>query len=68
LVVARPTAYAYGLLTAAAAARVFGPVLLPFTYTAVVVLAASLWTAAFVLFLKVYAPILLSPRADGKSG
>jgi len=46
----------------------FGPVLLPFTYTAVVVLAAALWTAAFVLFLKVDVPILLSPRADGKSG
>ena len=68
LVVARSIGYAYGLLTAAAAVRVFGPAVLPFAYTTVVVLAASLWTAAFVLFLRVYAPILLSPRADGKPG
>lgn len=68
LVVARPTAYAYGLLSAAAFVRVFGPSLLPLSYIWVVVLAAALWTAAFVLFLAVYAPILLSPRADGKPG
>jgi uncharacterized protein involved in response to NO len=68
LVVARPTAYAYGLLTAAAATRVFGPGLLPVPYTVVITLAAVFWTAAFVLFLAVYAPILLSPRADGKPG
>ena len=68
LVVARPTACAYGLLTAAAATRVFGPALLPFAYTTVIALAAIFWTAAFALFLAVYAPILLSPRADGKSG
>jgi uncharacterized protein involved in response to NO len=40
--------------------------LLPLPYTSVVVLAAALWTAAFVLFLAVYAPILLTPRTDGK--
>ena len=68
LVVARPTAYAYGLLSAAAVVRVFGPAVLPLPYTWIVVLAAALWTAAFVLFLTVYAPILLSPRADGKPG
>jgi uncharacterized protein involved in response to NO len=45
---------------------VFGPTLLPLPYTSVVVLAAALWTAAFVLFLAVYAPILLTPRTDGK--
>ena len=68
LVVARSIGYAYGLLTVAAAVRVFGPEVLPLPYTTVVVLAAALWTAAFVLFLRVYAPILLSPRADGKPG
>ncbi|HEY6928023.1 MAG TPA: NnrS family protein [Steroidobacteraceae bacterium] len=68
LVVARPTAFAYGLLSAAAVVRVFGPSLLPFAYIWVVVLAAALWTAAFVLFLAVYGPILLSPRVDGKPG
>ena len=34
----------------------------------VVLLAAALWTAAFVLFLAVYAPILFNPRVDGKPG
>lgn len=68
LVVARPTAYAYGLLSAAAVVRVFGPSFLPVSYTWVVVVAAGFWTVAFVLFLAVYAPILLSPRADGKPG
>jgi uncharacterized protein involved in response to NO len=68
LIVARSIAYAYGLLTTAAAVRVFGPAVLPLPYTMVVTLAAAFWTAAFVLFLRVYAPILLSPRADGKPG
>ncbi|MGH9643821.1 MAG: NnrS family protein [Terriglobales bacterium] len=68
LIVARPIAYAYGLLTAAAVVRVFGAAVLPVPYTAVVFIAASLWTAAFVLFLALYAPILFMPRADGKRG
>jgi len=68
LVVARLTVCAYGLLSAAAATRVFGPVLLPLPYTTVITLAAGFWTAAFVLYLAVYAPILLSARSDGKPG
>jgi len=66
LVVSRTTAYAYGLLSGAAVVRVFGPSFLPISYTWIVVVAAALWTAAFALFLAVYAPILLSPRANGK--
>jgi len=68
LLVARPTVCAYGLLTAAAVVRVFGPASIALPYRVVVLLAASLWTAAFVLFLLVYAPILLALRADGKPG
>jgi len=68
LVVSRPIVGAYGLLAAAAVVRVFGAALLPLPYTAVIVLAAALWTAAFVLFLWVYAPMLLRPRVDGKRG
>jgi uncharacterized protein involved in response to NO len=68
LVATRRTTYAYGLLTAAAAVRVFGPVLAFLPYTGIVLLAAALWTAAFALFLSVYAPILVSPRLDGKPG
>jgi uncharacterized protein involved in response to NO len=47
---------------------VFGPATLPLSYPEIIMLAASLWTAAFVLYLYVYAPILWSPRADGKPG
>ena len=68
LLVSRPTVCAYGLLTAAAVVRVFGPIWIPLPYKDVIALAAALWTAAFVLFLAVYAPVLLSPRADGKPG
>ncbi len=68
LVVARPTAYAYGLLAAAAVVRVFGPAFIHLTYIGIVVLAAVLWTASFGLFLWVYAPILTRPRADGRPG
>jgi uncharacterized protein involved in response to NO len=68
LVVTRRTTYAYGLLTGAAAVRVFGPSTLPLSYSSVVVLAAALWTGAFALFLGEYAPILWTPRVDGKPG
>jgi uncharacterized protein involved in response to NO len=62
------TAAAYWLLTAAVVIRVFGPSLLPAAYTAVVMTAGTAWLAAFLLYLAVYAPILLMPRADGKPG
>ena len=68
LVVSRPTVGAYGLLAGAAVVRVFGAAVLPLPYTGVIVLAAALWTAAFLLFLWVYAPMLLRPRVDGKAG
>ncbi|MGH8260640.1 MAG: NnrS family protein, partial [Steroidobacteraceae bacterium] len=59
---------AYLLLTGAAVVRVFGLSFLPLTYPQVIILAALLWTAAFVLFVSVYAPMLLRPRVDGKPG
>lgn len=68
LVVSRATAYAYGSLAAAAVVRVFGPALLPLAYVKTVVLAAVLWTVAFGIFLWVYAPMLITPRVDGKPG
>jgi uncharacterized protein involved in response to NO len=68
LVVSRPVVCAYGLLAAAALVRVFGPAGLALPYPEVILIAASLWTAAFALFLIVYAPILLSRRADGRAG
>jgi uncharacterized protein involved in response to NO len=68
LVAAPQIGLAYGLLTAAAVVRVFGPASLPLPYVDLILLAAALWVTAFALFLWVYAPILLSPRADDKPG
>ena len=61
-------ALAYVLLTAAALVRVFGLAVLPIPYPAVILAAAFLWTAAFVLFTWIYAPMLLAARVDGKPG
>jgi uncharacterized protein involved in response to NO len=68
LVAAQPIAWAYGLLVAAAAVRVFGPAVLPLAYAHVIVCAGVLWIAAFLLYAWVYTPILLRPRVDGKAG
>jgi len=68
LAVSPITVLAYGLLTAAAAVRSLGPALSLVPYTVILGLTALLWTAAFLLFLWVYAPILLTRRADGKAG
>jgi uncharacterized protein involved in response to NO len=66
LVAAPATVAAYVLLALAAPVRAFGPALVP--GLAPLVLAGGLFVAAFALFLVVYAPILLRPRADGKPG
>ncbi len=58
----------YGLLIAAGLLRVFGPAVLPSSYRVTVMLATAAWTAAFILFVCVYTPILLRPRADGRPG
>ena len=62
------TTVAYVSLVLAIAVRVFGPALLPLSYTTILLTAGSLWVLAFLLFVIVYAPILLGPRVDGKSG
>jgi uncharacterized protein involved in response to NO len=68
LVAAPATVVAYVSLVLAIAVRVFGPALLPVSYTTILLAAGSLWVLAFLLFAIVYAPILLGPRVDGKSG
>jgi uncharacterized protein involved in response to NO len=68
LAVSPITVLAYALLTAAAAVRSLGPALSLAPYAVILGLTALLWTAAFLLFLWVYAPILLTRRADGKAG
>ena len=59
---------AYLLLTGAALARVFGPLLYPAAIPWWHAVSAGLWSVAFLIFTAVYAPMLLRPRADGKPG
>jgi uncharacterized protein involved in response to NO len=68
LVVHPATTASYLLLLGAAVVRVFGLATLRVSYPIVIAAAAGLWTAAFLLFVVVYAPILSTPRIDGKPG
>jgi uncharacterized protein involved in response to NO len=68
LVVSPVTTAAYLSLVLAIVVRVFGPALLPVSYSATILLAGSLWVLTFILFAVVYVPILLGPRVDGKHG
>jgi len=66
LTASRPVAAAYGLVLAAALARVFGWLVAP--PGAALAVAGLLWLAAFLIFLAVFGPMLLRPRPDGKAG
>jgi uncharacterized protein involved in response to NO len=68
LVAPRPMAWAFGAVNAAAVARVLVPLVFPFRYFDALIAAAVLWTIAFGLFVAVYAPIVATPRTDGKPG
>jgi uncharacterized protein involved in response to NO len=59
---------AYGLVLAAGAVRVFGPLAFPAGYVAFIELSAVLWSAAFAVFAVSYAPMLVHPRLDGRPG
>ena len=62
----RATVLIYVLVTAGAVLRVAAP-LLPIDYMLSIRLAGGLWGGAFLLFALVYGPMLLGPRAVGKS-
>jgi uncharacterized protein involved in response to NO len=66
LMAAPPVVLAYVLLALAAPLRAFGPALVPGLLP--LVLAGACFIGAFVLFLWIYAPILVRPRPDGKPG
>ena len=59
----RPIVIAYALVALAAVLRSLGPAV-PGLYTMAIDVSALLWIAAFLLFLRVYTPILTGPRAD----
>lgn len=68
IVAATPTVVAYWLVNLAALLRVLGPILAPEAAIAAIVVSGLLWTAAFATFTAVYAPILMTSRADGRPG
>lgn len=68
LVASKAEVLAYGLVMAAAALRVLGPLAMPQWLPQWHVGAALAWCAAFALYLVVHAPWLLSTRRDGKDG
>jgi uncharacterized protein involved in response to NO len=68
LVVGGPIAVAYLALTAAVIVRLWGAYLPFVTYDHALACAGALWCVAFALYLLVYTPILVRPRADGKPG
>jgi uncharacterized protein involved in response to NO len=68
LEVAPAMAWSYAVLSLAVLTRVFGPALLPVSYGMTIKLAGLLWVVAFLLFVVVYTPVLLTPRLDGKPG
>ena len=59
---------AYGLVIAAAVARVLLPLAAPQSLAIWLVGAAAAWGAAFGIYLLVFAPWLMTTRLDGKDG
>ena len=68
MVASRLTVMAFAALNLAALVRVFAPLAWPSAYRYWLTGSGSLWLLAFGLFLWVYAPLLVSPRADGRPG
>jgi len=59
---------AYVLVHMAALLRVFPLLIAPAVYPLALVVSGGLWSAAFVIYLVRYAPMLARARADGKPG
>jgi uncharacterized protein involved in response to NO len=68
LQVSRPEVAAYILVQLAAGVRVLLPLASPASYGVAVAASSALWSAAFLLYLIVYVPVLSRPRLDGKPG
>ncbi len=68
LIVSRAITLAYLLLTIGVILRVFGAALWPERYLLTVTLAGAAWVMSFLLYVIVYTPMLVGPRADGRSG
>jgi len=68
LVVSPLISAAYLLVSAAAIVRVFALGALGAGYPAILLTSGLAWGVAFALYVGVYAPILCSPRVDGRAG
>jgi uncharacterized protein involved in response to NO len=64
----RAEVLAYTLVMGAAALRVFVPLLAPSLYIASLIAAAVAWSAAFLIYLRIFTPWLMQTRLDGKDG
>ena len=64
----RAEVFAYLLVMAAALLRVVVPLIAPQHLAASLIGAALAWSAAFAIYLVVFAPWLVSTRLDGKDG
>lgn len=59
--------FAYVMVFVSAIVRVVAPIF-PSIYTSAMALSICLWILAYGAFLKIYFPILINPRIDGKFG
>ena len=63
-----PEVLAYALVLTAAVLRVLLPLVAPSLYVYALLAAATAWSAAFVIYLWIFTPWLMSTRLDGKDG
>jgi uncharacterized protein involved in response to NO len=64
----RPLAISYGLISGAALARLAAPLLTADLYLPALLVSASLWCTAWLLFLVAFGGALIRPRVDGRPG
>ncbi|MEP1448019.1 MAG: NnrS family protein [Paraglaciecola sp.] len=60
--------YAFSLIVIAGIVRLISPIIPTYLGFNLNVLSAVIWAIAFSIYVVIYAPILTSPRPDGKSG
>ena len=68
LQVTKAEVLAYALVMTAAVLRSLLPLLVPALYTVSLIVAAVAWSAAFLIYLWIFTPWLMSTRLDGKDG
>ncbi len=67
-IASKPITLAFVLILIASGIRVAVGLAGPGLYIDLLVVAGLVWSAAFLIYLLIYVPVLLAPRADGKPG